>query len=1055
MKFHCIPGSILQRTRRVLTLPMVMASITLFLAAFLGGNFDGWAAPSAVSDHNVEKMDVETHNFLIQKLENVIKQTPERDSTRVPSILRLADLLSERARLWAMQEVERGCLSELNSRDERSDQKDDCNRSSRDRKKAIFNYELALKESSVAVQSRILFQLAHLYELSQDNRKAEASYRRILSVGSQSFSQAVLGQSQAGLAEIAFREKRFQEAKRGFELALENPATPRKGWLHYRIAWSDLNLGEPRLGKDRLLMILKSPGLMTLDSATSSTASKPDASFQEDISRDLSIFYARTGFNKNDIEQLWALSPKMAQKEILTNLAEEAERLGQRKSAIDVWTMMLTRAESLNKLEKTESLIRIASLRYGLGENDEAVANYRTAAEQLKRAGCDQATDCERIRKRFRKLVLDWNKNEETKLTPHLLEIYKSYVSVFSDDPEMAFWGANVARSLGTKFRLDALRLYRIASTEAKKKLSSATKDRKLLAVFEGSLLSEIELAEQSNDSELRESAYRRYIELNPNGAKALEVRYQVAHVTYTRGETSKAADMFFELAARDADCRVKDAPSFCRQAADLALDAVAILRNDTRLEAMGEELAKLYPQAAHEYLGISRRARLNIAASAADSGRLDEMKENLERLKKLNLEKASSQEVLLTLKNRFVLAEKIRNFDEASAAALAIIKYKGATAKQREDAMAKRLWVAEMQLDFSLAYEIALKMEHLGRSPAERELRLSFLSELAGRDASRHLRNFIRVSKDSRSVDSKSVLGARVNLIKLSGYSENEFMIHFDELKRTPEILASMGLEVYARTHSKSLADRLLAVRGVAKTEDGSLILRSREIGKISLVLQKLAQSKLSTSIQDRSLSRAIQYRVQALSKAEQLANGMIKTGDVWLQALTLQALANENRRLKDEILSLPVPIELKEVDRKRYLKLVNKQVEPFEVKAMRIQDKVQKFWRMNPAEGVALAIENSRGPKRQLIANEGLKLAEALMVVGQMEAAKRIRTAAETDQQTVRVAAFERARRSVKEDPFDLENIRRLRELEAKAGSATMVAYLDSRISRMGVRP
>lgn len=1049
MRSHQELNMMLKKNLQGLSALGVLALVVAMSTTFASG-----LAHAAIPGQDAEKMDVETHGFLIQKLEDVLEQTPKGDGTRVPALLRLADLFSERARLMAMEEVERGCFDESRfTKENEAELRAFCARSGGDRKKAISYYEMALRESSGANQSRILFHLAHLYEMNQDNRKAETMYRRILSLGPKHFSQAVLGQSQAGLAEIAFREKRFAEAKRGFELALKNSATPRKGWIHYRIAWSQLNLGQSQAGKERLLMILKSPSLLTLESSVSAQSGKPDASFQEDIARDLTVFFARTGFDRKDIEQLWALSPEIARKDIMATLADEAERLGQRRSAIDVWTVLATRAQGLTNREKTEALVRVASLRFGMGDKARAVADYRTAIEQWKKGGCDPLAECELLQKRFRKLVLDWNKNEETKLTANLLEMYKSYVSVFAGDPEMAFWGATVARSLGPKHRADAMKLYRTASVESAKIMSSSkqeTWDKNLASVFEGSLLSEIELAEETKDLGARESAYRHYLALNPKGAKSLEVRYQIAHVTYTRGDTAKAADLFFELAARDENCREKSSPSFCRQAADLALDAVALQKNDSRLEAMGEELAKLYPQAATEYLGVARRARLNIAAKAAGTGRNAEMEENLERLKKLNLKGASNDEILLTYQNRFVLAEKTRNFEEASAAAVAVINFKGASDKQREDAMAKRLWVAEMQLDFPTAYVTARQMKHIGLSQAERELRLSLLAELAGRDAKPHLRQFIRLSKDR-----KAVWAARVNLVKLSGYSEREFMAHLGEFRNQPSLVASLGLEVYARQPSARLADRLLAVKGVAKTEEGSVLVRAREIGKVSTWAQKLSSLKLPVGAGDRVLSRAIQARVHALNQADQFANGMIKTGDAWLQALSLQVVANENRRLKDEILALPAPKGLKESDLKRYQILVQKQVQPFEVKAVRVADKVQKFWRTNPAESFGLAIEKTVGAKRQFLTKEGQKLVQALNAVGQSDSAKRLVSAMESDPQAVRVATIERARRSVKEDPFDIENIRRLRDLEAKAGAETMVAYLDSRMSRMGVKP
>lgn len=1007
----------------------------------------------SVGQAGAERMDLETHRFLIEKLETVIKETPRGDTTRVPALLRLADLFSERARLLSMREIEAGCFDPSQIAPEKTEQ---CHVSKADRRKAISYYEIALAESSGASQSRILFHLAHLHEMNGDNKKAEILYRRILSLGPKHFTKAVLGQSQAGLGEIAFREKRFSEAKRQFNLSLKNSATPRKGWIHYRIAWCDLNLGHPEAGKKRLLDILKTPALQALESSTSSDGVKPDASFQEDIARDLTIFYARTGFTRQDIETLWNLSPEVARKDIMVGLAEESERLGRRRSAVDVWSVIATRMVASTR-ERVEACLRVANLRFGLGEKAKSVADYRTAIDQWKKGKCEPLAECELLQKRFRKLVLDWNKNEETKLTPNLLELYKAYVGTFPQDAEMAFWGASVARNLGAKHRGDALSLFRTASVESAKIMKTKKEpewDKNLASVFAGSLLSEIELAEQSKDLGLRESAYRHYLALNADGPKALEVKYQIAHVAYTRRETAKAGDLFFEIAARDEKCRAKAAPTFCRQAADLALDSVALQKNDSRLEAMGEELASLYPAAQAEYLGVARRARLNLAAKAAGSGSSSEMNENLKRLKNLNLKGASNDEILLTHRNRFVLAEKTRNFDEASSAAVAVINFKGATAAQIEDAMAKRLWVAEMQLDFPTAYVTAKQMKLSGVSKIERALKLSLLAELSGRDARPHLREFISVSQ-SMGRDRRAQLAARVNLVKLSGYSLSEFNRQFTGIMSDSRILASLGLEVYSRYPSRRLADRLLSVPGVARTEEGSVLVRSRELQSLITWSKRLDAQKLPVNAGDRALQKSLSSRIAELQKADAYANKMIKTGDVWLQALALQMVANENRRLKNEILSLPAPAGLKESDLKRYQVLVQKQVLPFEIKSVRVGDKVQKFWKSNPAETVGLTIEKTLGTKRSFLTREAAVLASALEVVGQSQAARRIRSAIESDATSVRQSALESARNDVKEDPFDVESIRRLRELEAKAGRETMVAYLNSRMIQMGAKP
>jgi len=1015
--------------RRIQT---TLAVVTLVLSSGLAAN--SFAAEP-------EKMDIGTHRFLIEKLEAVLSATPKDDSTRVPALLRLADLYSEEARLLSMQEIERGCFQNPKA--------EGCGVSKKDRQLAIQAYEQALSESSGKSQSRILFQLAHLYEMDGENGKAAKLYRRILTLGPKQFSQIVLGQSQAGLGEIAFKEQRFSDAKRDFEKSLLNKSTPRRGWIQYRIAWSELNLGQPQKGKARLLSILQTPSLMVLDSTNSN---KPDASFQEDIARDLTVFYAQTGFNQQDIEALWALSPEASRKSILMALAEEAERLGQKRAAITVWTMLAARPlekDRLENRERIEALTRVATLRFGLGEKAKAVVDFRQALELWKKSSCSPEAECDLLQRRLRKLVVDWNKNEETKLSKELFEMYRLYAGKFSNDVEMIFWGANVGREL--KLNREAVELYRQAAEVAAGQLSNGKPEIK--TVFEGSLLSGIELAELTGDLKLRESAYLHYLKLNPNGAKALDVHYQLAQVEYARGDMNKASDRFYQIATRQEACRSNQKPALCGQAADLALDAIVILKNDERLEATALEFASMYPKTGKDYMAVARRARLNLAAKAANGTSTSQMTENLKKLSNLSLTSATREEVLLTHQNRFVLAEKTRDFAAANAAAVSIINFPGATASEREDAMAKRLWVAEMQLDFATAYVTARQMKFSNMKPADRELKLALLSDLAGKDSRPHLKTFISLTKNRQAE-----LAARASLVKASNYSVAEFNRHFQRFQDDRGLFSSLALEVYSRNPSKTLQKKLLSVRSFKTSPEAGILVRAGELSKLNQWASRLAQSKLPSNASDKVLGRALQARVKQLADADRFANQQISTQDGWLQAVALQIVAKENRRLREEVLGLPVPKGLKDADANRYRALIARQVSPFEIKALKIDQRTKKFWNQNPADTVAKMLESSMGPKRQLIQKESEALVSVLRHISDETVAgssvRRLETAIDSRPSEVRPSTLASARDDVRENPFDLDRLKRLRSLEIEAGRETMVTYLNSRMNQIGAR-
>ncbi len=993
---------------------------TLVVVSAFSAVSGGAAYASGFSQPTNEKMDIETHSFLIDKLEAVVKSTPKGDSSRVPALLRLADLYSERARLSLMKEFEAGCTTA-------------CKSGEGDRAKAIAFYEVALDESKGQVrqetESRILFQLAHLYEIQGKDGKAEELYKRILKLGSAHFSAQILGQSESGLGELAFKNKNFKEARAHFESALSRKQTPRQGWAHYRIAWCDMNLGKADAGKARLFRVLQSPALLTTESTA---GSKVDVSFQEDVARDLTLFLVRTGFTDRDVENLIRLTPATARKSVLVGLADEAERLGQKRQAISVWTLLIgSKVAVLENREKIEASVRVAYMQYGLENKQQAASQLDQGLALWKKSGCEPDAECAILQKRFRKLVLDWNKSEETKPSASLLGAYVSYAGTFKTDVEMAYWGGNIAREL--KRHREAVSLYRqSAEMGAREIRSGKVSDPNIPKVFEASLVAEIEMAEASGDVKVREEAYNHYLELNPNGAKEFDVRYQLAHLAYKRGETEKAAEQFYGLAAQHKTCESAQ-PALCKTAADLALDSLVILKRDEQLEARAIEFGRKYPSSAAEYRAIARRARLNISAQVAGKEtNVSVLNENIKKLRQVDLAGASREEVMLTYQNRFVLAEKAKNFSEAELAIAQQIKTPGLSESEREEAKAKQLWLFEMQLKFADAYKTAKTMKFSKLSTADREIKLSMLAELSGQDARQHLRRYLESTRDA-----KGEIAARVKLLKLANFSIAEWNSQAGHLARNPRIFAAAGVEVYARTGSKKVIEQVLSNRQARSTADGLHLLRARERKSIETFLSSVPGSLTS--------EKGIPGRVKWLQNADTFANSVIRQGDAWLETGVLNVVARENRRLNEEIIALPIPAGMKGEQERVYRKLVAAKVHLYLLKAKKIESKLEFFLAsertlINYEADLAAA----RDSRRNLLVSEAKFLAR----MAPEAIARRLERAASRPVETVQPNAVQAAIEDVRENPFDLSSIRELRDIEMMRGQETMVAYLDTRI-------
>src|SRR3990167_5037838 len=105
----------------------------------------------SLSVARAEKMDLSTHNIVIEKLENILSETEAQDIKRIDLTRRLADLYSERARIENMQESEQN-LAEIQSK--------------KDRERALYLYRDLLTRVSKKDQAEVLMLMAHLYRMA-------------------------------------------------------------------------------------------------------------------------------------------------------------------------------------------------------------------------------------------------------------------------------------------------------------------------------------------------------------------------------------------------------------------------------------------------------------------------------------------------------------------------------------------------------------------------------------------------------------------------------------------------------------------------------------------------------------------------------------------------------------------------------------------------------------------------------------------------------------------------------------------------------------------------
>lgn len=965
-------------------------------------------------------MDPDSRNLLISKFEKVLVGLAPADPAYTSVSLRLADLLSERARVDVMNELQKGCI--------------ECNAGVKDRKSALKLYESVLAKVPAESQGKIIFQIGHLNEMLGQSQKAEAVYLNIIRDNK---SGALVAESRAALGEMYFKQRRFPQAREQFEAARKGELG-QQGLASYRIAWCLYNEGKVAEGASELKSILKSPKLLTRN-GTSGVVSI-DKQFQDEVSRDYATFLGRLGPSSADVVELYQLSPENTRLEHVEFLATELERTGSKDKAIIVW--QFTQERQTQPRNRLEGSVRLSQLYMEVGKHDEATREYEKSLALWGQVQCDQS--CAELKSRMRKFVIDWNRLQKKSLTPAVLQAYENYLSVFTDDTEMIFWGAQVAREL--KNYPKSLELFQNFVAQGSTKLSTLKPGKEkqdLETNIENALLNQIEVAELSKDTATQLAVYDRYLQFSPKGAKRVEVKYQKAHLTYKQEKYEDAAVQLREVALLP----TKESESIRTQAADLALDALALLKDDARLELWSKEFANKFTAKRAEYLAVARKSVLNQSAAAVNGASGDSNAAWMV-LARADISGADDADKIVYLKNKLILAEKLGKYSEARNAADALLKIPGLKAEDQEFALARKSWLAELALDFNTAYVSNQKMKLSELKPDDKTLRLAMFAELADQNPKSYYEEYIRTTsnkENARLVAARLVRESKTPVAEIAKFERL--------LKDDPALLAQLNLEAYAKNKDIKTAIAITKNKALVQTPAGKEFVREVLLSEIQPLGASLAQMSIGTKTQG-EISRGIKARVAGIEKLEAVVGRAVESTDWIAQVVGLSILGREIERFYSEIIALPVPAGLSPEEEGQYLQLLSQQASPYQVKASDIKSKLNEFWSGGQIQKVLADYKELTGDLRGLYA---VQLAVVESVAPSNEKANIASTLSSTApgaKNMPTVAEVELARKLVRENPMNADRLLKLSKLEKQMGRTTMASYLEARAQKSNTK-
>jgi tetratricopeptide (TPR) repeat protein len=963
-----------------------------------------------------EKMDLETHTVVIERLTQIIKDLDEKDASKVPSSLRLADLLSERSRLKALKEVEQNCTN--------------CLKSKEDRLSAVSYYEYVVPRLPDDMRGHAMIQKAHLHYALGQVSATEKLYKQITKEGRKKHSSLILGQAHASLGDVYFQKSDFKTAKKEYDLALSINETPQKGLIHYRLGWCLFNLGQTSKAISKLEMILKTPRLTEIQT---SEGVKQDESFKIDVCKDLASLYARTKITNKTIQNLLSLSPEGQKQQNLHYLGTEADRLGKKKESALVWVVYLDNTGK--DKEALDAQIRLMKLKRDMGDSKGALQTFENVKNLWKDPGCGKK--CDELQGQIKNWITSWNREEKKSLSNELTLAYITYTSIFPTDEEMILWGAGVAQQ--RKQYSQAFDLYRNAAEVSHKKLNvwgKISKEEKasLTKSFDGALIGEIDMAETLKNHDKRISAYNHYLKLNPKGARDFEVRYQLAQVEFEKKNYEKAAGAFRALALEN----TKNKRTLQVTAANMSIDSLVSLKDESSIEKWSAEYAQKFPEARKEFSLIHRKSVMNITAARINSKKAD--KSDLEKLKTVSLVGSTAQEKINLYKNIYSLAVRIENFPEAKKANQNLLILSELKGKDREEAQKNRIWLAELELDFKTAYR--LTKDESGKMTADRALRLIWLAEMAGINPSTHEKDFLRLSKNS-SLRATVI----VHHIQRQVHPYKAMKPYMKELSNSPDVLGKLSLEIYSKTNNREVLVKAYDNRSVRISSAGGIIGRLLAYKELNQKMSKLAKSKLN-SRSDKLLKKSLEERLKLISEMEKEGQSAIKSKDLVLQAITLNVLRVENNRLYNDITKLPVPRGLKPDQQKQYNDLLLAQAQPFKSKSEQIENKLTQFWKNSTwTEQFAKNYEDARYEYKPALKQD----MQQLISHTPNPYRSRLQGALNASIKIPSEKAVANARSNIKKNPFETDYVRELKELESKRGNDVVVSHLEARLQQM----
>jgi len=963
-----------------------------------------------------------TQDLLISKFQKVLSQLPDEDKSKDAITLRLADLLSERARKKSMEELNNDCTV--------------CTAGEADRKHAVELYQGVLPRLKGKQLSRVLSHVGHLHELNGNVAKAQTSYTK---VASGNYSDQDKTEALFSMAEMEFKNSNYSKSLSLLKKVIKDSNYNKLGLANYRLAWSYHRTGDFANASKSFEAILNSPKLLTRVSRGGVV--NVDKQFKGEVARDWIGSMIQLPTSDIPFKKLFGLSPDKDRLNNLGTLAIELERLGKHNKSIEVWNFV--QGKIVDPVEKLRGFTYLAQL-YLFKKDLSKVEKYFAKASSQKKliSNCDTNEKCSTLKTQLYNILVDWNKSEKSKPSTQLLASYKSYLSAWPNDQRVATY-------LGQNYRTIGDFPNAIAQLRAAFRVVPRNE---LKTKGENILLQIVELSEESKNEELRKKAYNEYLKLSPVQAKSFEIRYQLAYLSYQRKEYKQSSEEFYKIA------NSKNGPIDIRKkSADLALDSLAVLQDNSTIQKWSTEFSTLFPKSSADFVGINNKAILSSAEtifkSSQNSSSKKDLKNAYNELAKIDIASMTNSERETVLNNKLVVANKIDDFSLIKNTSNQILADSTLSTKIRNSALISRARCAEMEMDFAGAYKFYKAIPPSATfSQLQKSQKLIFLSELSGADSSIHKQELLNVSSNN-----ETKFSIAYEMIKKSNNLEADLSKYRNHLILNKTALSHFLLDSYVKGKLPGVNNWINSF-GLHSDPNMKLISEQRSRKLIDQAFAAISSHKIETSDQN-LLGSSLKSRFGQLTDLEnQLAN-VIASNDFVSQVALIKILGDQYERIYNEIIALPVPEELTPEQQSQYLAMIDQQANPHKIKANEFKQKLNEVWSNSDSTisqfQSSLNKQESRDIQNFLLAKITwlTKYSPSSEVSSKLQTVKIVPSSSVEDNTKLAMNKdalnkIQKFKDKLRSNPYDSKLIKSYLKVEEQLGRKAMVDYLNHRL-------